>query len=482
MRSMKIQRHRLLVSLIVLLITATMIPVAPASAATPEEIGTVPLGDGLWWDGEHVQNATMFWETCDPASTCWHYYLDVPEGGKQLRVGMDFRDRESHFAVRVRKTDGTPLPVQWDPVTDALDHTAVYTGPTNLETYIDSPAAGRYLVTVVAIHVVDDTFRMRAILDAPPSDGQTMSAERSKPRPLLPNAIAVPPFNLTFDGPVDGGGQYEPPTYGTAGVEELEDSCTKDERLLDEPTPVICLRFAAGGFNVGEGTLSIRFDANATKGDATQFIDYSGKDQEPRPAEEPHDAGEFELHEQHRHFHYSGAITYSLHEVLDLQQGIVRDVGTGHKTSYCMVDYTIADWASKDQDRRLQGSRSNCGSADNKMWEAQEGGDPGVLLGPNEGRIGWSRGWGDMYPWWRQGQYVEFSGAGGDGLYLLRSQVDPYNNLLETHDNDNVAYTLFRLTGYPSEPTFEYVERGRGQGPWDPDKKVLGPDEEVWTY
>lgn len=479
MRSMKIQRHRLLVSLIALLITATMIPVVPASAATPEEVGVVPLGNGLWWDGEHVQNATMFWETCDQASTCWHYYLDVPEGGKRLRVGMDFQDRESHFAVRVRRADSGSLPMQWDPVseTDDLDHSAVYTGPTTLETFIEDPPAGRYLVTVVAIHVVDDTFRMRAVLDAPQVPDAKKDKDKGVPQPLLPNPVAVPPFNFTFDAPLDGGSQYEPPTYGTLDV---QNSCTEDEKAISKA--VTCLRFAAGGFNRGDGTLAITFDSSATEGPATQVVDFSDGSTRTSPA------GTFDLHVEHRHFHYSEAIVYSLYEVSDLDKGRITPIGAGQKTSYCMVDYTMADWFSLNQDLRTAAG-SNCGSPDNKVWEISEGADP---TGPSEGRIGWSRGWGDMYPWWRQGQYVEFSGAARDGIYLVTSEFDPNGRILESNEDDNLAYSLIEISGFASSTvpldaleqgvTIRVLERGRGEGPWDPHKVVVGEGYETWKF
>lgn len=470
--------------------------VAPSAAqvlAQVQHMGTVEVGTGEWWDGARVQNTTMFWEACDThaQTACYHYSIDVPEGGSRLRIALDYEDRESRWAFRVRPP-GDGAPIVFDPSRDAAGDNLT-TGWTTIEAALPNadhtdgtlPVAGRYIVSVAPVSVIDDTFRMRAVLD-----GAHQKPDPGTPAvPLLPNAQVVPPYNFSFDAPIDAQSWSKPPSYSDVGRQQ---SCSEDEKHVDGATE--CLRFAAGGFNTGQGPLAINWDAGeTTSGTATQTIQWSDGTTTTK------DAGTFVFHPQHRHFHYQDAMQYRLfqvvsdrpthphgkeHPVHPYKEAHTEEVGIGNKTSYCMVDYFIADWYSIDQHYALGPGAvgANCGSVKNRpfvMVGETTAGRPGTEY---KGTIGWSKGYGDVYPYWRQGQYVEFKDAPGDGLYVVQTSFDEFLHLKEMDETDNKGYALIEITGYGTPDWhIETLERGFGASPWDENKQIIGLDEWTWT-
>ena len=481
---MKIRITRLLSAAALIALAVIQLPAA-AQEVDPLH-RTIEVGAGAWWPEQRVHNTTMFWEACDtPATPCYHYTLDVPEGGKRLRVDLDYRDRESRWAFRVRPP-GDALPIKYDPLLDTANDNVAFTGPTTMEVVLPdgdpdtgrAVAPGRYTISVAPVNVKDDTFRVRAVLD-----GATPPTPDGPAFPLLPNAVVVPPYNFSFDSVLDAQASHgRPPSYGDLGQQQ---SCSEDEKHIDEATE--CLRFAAGGFNDGLGPLAIGWDAgDITSGDATQTIQWSDRTTTTQGA------GNFEFHHQHRHFHYKGAMQYRLFQVLsDKKKPAIEnkktetvEVGKGMKTSYCMVDYVIIDWESIDQQSAWdpKAAAANCGSVRNRPFVMAGEAQSGRVSPEYKGTIGWSRGWGDIYPYWRQGQYVEFKDAPGDGQYVVQVSFDENNNLWETDETDNVGYALIQITGYGTPDwQIETIERGFGSSPWDPNKVVIGLDELTWT-
>ncbi len=84
-----------------------------------------------------------------------------------------------------------------------------------------------------------------------------------------------------------------------------------------------------------------------------------------------------------------------------------------------------------------------------------------------------SAGWADVYSWALPGNFVDF-GTNGDGLYVVVSEADPDNVVLESDDSDNAGYALIRVKG--SE--VDILERGLGFSPWDSHKEVIND----WVY
>lgn len=438
------------------IVATTALPMIGARAAGVEDVGDVTVDTPLYWDGAEVKDAVVFWELCDTMGPCWKYTFDVLETAEFLRVALDYGERESRFAFRVRPPGGG-APVVFDPTVDmALEN--FNPGPTTLELAIPAPRLGTYEVAVVPVKVDDDSFRMRAVLHNHPASTRNPNAA---PKPLLPNMVAVPPFKFTFVPPVNGFMHTTTPDRGVDGKSPT--SCTEDERL-DPGNPEVCLRFGAGGLNLGDGALRIKFDANQLEGEAYQVIYNTDGSTIERPA------GTYIFHKEHKHFHYAGALDYDLFAVSDMEKGELEKVGQGSKTGYCMVDYFIAEWHSTDQQIPYvdpESARSNCGLPQNHVYESALNPDPVAYALANEGRIGWSKGWGDVYPNWRPGQYIDFT-AQPDGYYVVRATLDKFDRIEETNERDNTAYALVRV--FTDGLGFRQVERldwGRGESPWD---------------
>lgn len=441
----------------------TALPAAGAGAAEIQDVGDVTVETPLYWDGEQVNDAVVFWELCDTMGPCWEYSFDALETAEHLRVALDYGERDSRFAFRVRPPGGG-APVVFDPTVDVPAEN-FNPGPTTLEIVIPNPVPGTYEVTVVPFEVKDDSFRMRAVLY---NRSQSTRNPKAAPKALLPNMVAVPPFKFTFVAPVSGFLHARTPDRGVDDRSPM--SCTEDEQL-ESQSPEVCLRFGAGGFNVGEGALRVKFDANRLEGEATQVIFRTDGSAEERPA------GSYVFHKEHQHFHYAGALDYQLFKVIDIERGDMEQVGTGAKTGYCMVDYFIADWYSSDQQLRYidpTSAGANCGLPHNRPWELAGSSDPvGYLASPYEGRIGWSVGWGDVYPNWRAGQFVDFTGQ-ADGHYVVRTVLDRFDRLAEKDERDNSAYALVRV--WTDDLGFRQVERldwGRGDSPWEPHRETV---------
>jgi hypothetical protein len=182
----------------------------------------------------------------------------------------------------------------------------------------------------------------------------------------------------------------------------------------------------------------------ATSGVNWQWIHYSDGSFQVRPA------GTYEWHEAHQHYHHVGTADYRLFRVVDDQAGELAPAGQGPKIGFCMGDYLIADWRSFDQDPRNSGM-GRCVGTD----------------APLGTRMGLTKGWGDIYGYYTEGNFVDF-GANADGLYVVRVAADPDNSIAELVEGDNHGYAYIRVTG----DNIEVLERGYGMSPWDPAKVV----------
>jgi hypothetical protein len=305
------------------------------------------------------------------------------------------------------------------------------------EAYALNPAQGRWRLQVSA-PAGYTAFRLRAKLEKAP-------AAAGKSRPLLPNLRLVPPFEFTFVAPVSGGrGVYAP------GVDNPVTSCTADD--VSEHQAMKCLRFSLGPANAGEGPLQLVFppmEGVAVPGKATQVITWSNGRTTTRAA------GEFEYHKTHAHYHHSGFGSLELLKVTDAATGRMEAAGKGPKQGFCTADVVIADWTWFGG---VQGSAGmDCVSS------------AGLAYSPAEGtKMGLTPGWADIYSWAQDGNYVEF-GLNTDGRYVVRSTADALNHVQESNEGDNTSYAYLEITG----TKVKVLERGRGQGPWDPRKVVV---------
>lgn len=427
--------------------------------ATPAKLAPDALlpGGTTFWDGVTIPTVKVpDDDACEVLGPCPTWTLTLKAGGKRLRVGIDTPKRSDTFVVEVLDAAGGVL---------ASDATS---NKFNAEAMLANPQPGTYTVRVRPQDVTDATFRLRAKLET-----QMIPEERALPAghvALLPNLRTVPPLEFTFTAPANpANGAYPPdtvnPPLDVFGYHPV--SCTADEAAPPEAGgagAIKCLRFTSGPMNLGPGIYDMRF----------AMIDdtASGKAQ-PNPSEalsrvvvgpmeqvvyysdgttEHVKSGTYSFHPVHAHFHDDYVLGFELFRVTDDKLGAMDKVGTGTKSGFCPADQLFAEWW-----KFYQGG-------------GQPGGDTiaGNCFNPKDGVIGLSLGWGDVYRWQRPGMYVEFDGQ-PNGRYVIHSNVDPANHVLETDDTDNTSYAYVQIDG----DEIQLLERGWGVSPWDPKKTVF---------
>ena len=392
----------------------------PATSATTRPVESVRRGHPAFWLGDY-----------DRRGSHTHVYTLAVHGHRQaLRVGIDVPTRTDIYHVVVTDPSGKK-------------RASFYKGYSySAEERIGDPEPGRWRVEVTGRRVSKSAFRMRARLEG---------KRKASARRVLPNLRAIPPFDFTFTAPQDGAGSdYDnDPNATTAG------SCAPDE--IADDGAVKCLRFSAGIENAGHGPLDLRFDPSNDKHRMWQWIHAANGSVTSKRR-----AGHFEWHETHRHFHYQNIWTFELLQVTDRDAGEMIAVADGRKSGFCPADQRLVDWHSFYQASAYE-YWGNCGV---RYVETPDGFEAEPRK--HKGSMAFSPGWGDVYGWYRPGNYVDM-GTATDGLYVVRVAVDSEGHVKETTGGDNSAYALVRVEG--SEISVE--ERGRGTDPWDPDKVVI---------
>ncbi len=425
---------------------------------THAHLGTVegcPLGTALdeWTTG-------LFWETpwvactgepgltgisaapdCDQGES-FTYELELAEDIDQLRVDMDYPYRQDDFVLTVTGPDGTSA--------SQASHNTYSEG-----VRIEGPAVGTWTVELAVTRTAGAIVRMRA------GAGVTAPPEGDE---LLPNLRVTPPFELGFAAPINPAnslflaGDDQNPGVSVGGTPLY--SCTVDEvqeaadpTRTDDPTVLTrCLRFTAGPHNVGEGHFDLRFPIlDRAMNDRDRLVEMTQVVHHADGSTTERDAGSYEYHATHGHYHYTDILFYELLSV-DAAARTVSPAGVGHKSGFCPADQGYGEWTAFDQDT---------GGALGSI----QSGDCFAIAG--DGAMGITAGWGDFYRWQRPGQFVDFSGQ-PDGEYVVRATVDVLDQVAETDEDDNASYTWVRVTG----DEVEILERGYGSSPFDPEKVV----------
>lgn len=393
-------RRRTRTILGVALVVALAAPVARgtvnARPEAPRLVATLEPGESVVWRGG--------------ASAAVHRFrLVVERGGARLRAFGEVPWAHPPLDGMLVAPDGRRYP--FSSVTEA---------------FVDYPQAGAWVVEVDMSRGAS-AFRVRAKLET----RRDLEWPR-RPMWLEPNLRSMPPFEFTFD---------EPYTGGSAPV-----SCHVEEMV--EEGARRCLRFSVGPENVGAGPFEIYLTplVGGTGGGMVvqRLLHSGGRKTKLR------EAGTYEYHKTHGHYHYAGFASLELFEVLDPRTGKLAIAGTGKKIGFCTVDVLVAQFERFAQDP-MNSALSDCDATDG-AW------------------IGLSRGWADVYDWRTSGNYVEF-GPNEDGLYVLRSGFDARDLVDETNERDNYAYALIEVEG----TRVDVLERGYGKDPWDPHKEVVRP-------
>lgn len=486
------KRRRSLLALM-LCVVLTM-PAAQAAAVeglqVPTHVGQLTAASSLFWDGGHVlegraqaHNVAYFAaRTSIPATTpldpcavsssisnCFLYEFDVLSPGT-LRVAVDSSNRGDCFGFELSDPTGRSraFPASCPALGGSSEDDALGAPPAwhayTIEKSLEMAASdvGTWQMRVLAGDVWDWAFRARAAL------GTVMSPE---PELLEPNLQPWLPWEFGFAAPAN-------PNPGSAMDHENPAgpglaSCTGSE--LEHTSH--CLRFSSGVMNVGRGPLFVGFDdisdlsgtqyifrSDATPGDYTDNLEAG--------AYETHEAGTSEWHEEHGHRHFSNMVLYELFSVgdansphsMDPQGRRLEQVTTGHKEGYCTADHGFGRWSDFHQDGWFSAHSQlgrNCGAA-----------------------LAASTGWGDVYRWQRQGQYVPFDPVAEEddsmrpGFYLVRVTIDPDNRIRESIEDDNIGYALIKVVEGSAGDSVLICERGVGDNPWHPRRQVI--EEPFW--
>ncbi len=247
---------------------------------------------------------------------------------------------------------------------------------------------------------------------------------------LLPDLVSRPQRNITFDHPdFDLFEPAPPPGH----------SCFDSEKAPDGSPAKLCLRFDQVLANQGDGPLDIRFSrqTGVTQNEPAQQWIYKAN-LDPRHALKV-SAGTVEWHAVHGHYHFENFAVSSLWAIdAHGKQLGTTAVATGRKVSFCIADTDYDRWGGKPVGAMFY-IAPNCL-------------DPYETTGGREYfKQGMSVGWGDVYNWFLPDQFIEASNV-PDGLYALRTTVDPSNNegghdLREANYANNCNEAWVRLTG-----------------------------------
>lgn len=411
----------------------------PAANRAGLDLGRVQVGQPLFWEGAAfaptapaVSQLALGSAACGLAVQCHDYRVELAGGGDRLRVAVDQTRICDVLDLEVLDPRGR---VAAAGTTDTLD----YAAPTearalgvssaqadklglacgfSTELFVDRPAAGTWTLRVVGSRITDTAWRGRLKLErtrqVPAGHGEA-----------LPDLVSTPPFELTFTGP-------EPHPSG----------CRQDE--IRNEGARRCLRFSIGPQNRGEGALDLRYasvEGVTSKGRIRQRI--YGRD---GSVVRERDAGTFEYHKEHRHYHYGGFGLLELHRI---DGDTMTKVSKGPKTGACTLPYGLNDWHTFTA--AVRGSAPHdCAAASPAQGAA----------------IGLESGWTDIYSWYLEGNYVEFGGL-SDGRYAVVVGTDTANEVLESDEENNTSYAVVDVRG----DAVTVVERGFGTGPFDPDKR-----------
>ncbi len=321
--------------------------------------------------------------SCDDVEP-FTWTLEIDDVGQQLRVDFDQAFRQDDVVLTVTDPDGSST-------SHASSNT--YSGGVR----VDDPIPGTWTVELAPVRTDGTKVRMRAGLVSDASSSDDM---------LLPNLRVTPPFEFGFVAPASplnplflaGDDQNPPLTIGGESV----NSCAVDEVVeagdatrQDDPVLLTrCLRFTTGPHNVGAGHFDVRFpivdralaDQDRIE-EMTQFVHHADGSTTER------EAGTYEYHVTHAHWHYLDILFYEAWEVTDLEAGTLTSAGVGRKSGFCPADQGYGAWTTFEQ-----GPRGAVGEQQGASCFATSG----------NGAMGLSQGWGDFYRWQRSGQYIDF--------------------------------------------------------------------------
>jgi hypothetical protein len=387
---------------------------APAAAAEP---GSATLGDAdavVTWKGKHFHDtATPGPEAC-AAAECDEFRLTVslPADAWAMPGGVQIGVRWPEEAENAEDLD---LYV-YGPSGALVGSSDGFFGSSAESVLVEAAQNGVYRVVVVPRYTTSEGIPYEGLAEvehAPPV---------SPARALPPNIVSIPLRNLHFAV----GAYLTDPGVGTEGAT----SCYPEE--VSEQGAHRCLRFDQILANVGEGPFELLYRLNgiATDQQLRQRIYRSDGTFTDRLADK------YEFHPAHAHFHYKNFAQSRMWAADAAGHKLgTKPVRVGKKNGFCMIDVTNVWWGQKgDAARTYYFPRCNA---------PQDRDADGIYM-----RNGVSVGWADVYNWYLADQFIEVSDV-PDGYYLIETEADPLNTIVETDDRDNTSQVLIRMCGNP---------------------------------
>jgi hypothetical protein len=242
------------------------------------------------------------------------------------------------------------------------------------------------------------------------------------------SGAAVPAVSAPAAAPVSA------PASAPAGVDDLlrPDLVALPARGLSvhDVDGVRWLRFGSVLGNVGPGPVEIRQNQNRRcphgEHNATQVMYRDANGDGVYQSRKDTDiarrqAGCMIYHPEHHHWHFQASARYV---VLDPRTVPAKVVAAHHKVSFCLRD-----------SERL--------SVRYGRWDYPD--TYGACSARS--RQGLSVGWADVYQSYLPGQELALPRRLPDGLYCLKTVVDPLDQLAESDDEDNTSLRAFSLHG-----------------------------------
>jgi hypothetical protein len=295
----------------------------------------------------------------------------------------------------------------------------------NMPKYQSSTPNGRYDLYVAYAGYVDDN-------GVAPSDTisfngwvQVEYQVPKKPvRDLLPNIIPLPTTQVTFT-PIAIFGDYPDPNVP---------SCFHSE-VVEHPGLSLCLRVEQRMYDQNgpdRGPVEIDFSTPAGQTPATvpvlQRIYRSDGTSYTRSA------GDVVFHPVHQHYHYEH-YTQSNAFVIDADGNpIGAPMATGQKNGFCLADTDVAARQGQQYVAPMVYTAPNCLSP-----RSSDGTTDQYIEGEGTGN-------GDTYEADLPDQFLDASHI-TDGIFIVRTVVDPDHKLLESNPHDNCTQRYVQLTG-----------------------------------
>ncbi len=388
-----------------------------SSALAAADVPELRVGRPLFWNGGTIDGGTArifgVENPCQATSFDWRYAFRISDTADELRIAIDVPMRDDSWVFVVRGPNGSREACNYNTYSE--------------EVRLKNPVPGLYRIEVGTNDATDSSFRVRAgLFDERKAKGPV--------RFTPPNLTVTPPFELGFIAPANPlNGAWPPddlnPPLAVGPIHPM--SCAVDE--TQESGATRCLRFSSGPMNEGLGPFHILLSSGGVAHQRLYRSDGSYVDRE---------AGTHSFHTTHLHEHYTDVLFYELYRA-DPKRKVLEAIGTGTKSGFCPADQLLANWRS---------------FANSEPYEASSDCSSSVAL---------STGWGDVYRWQRPGQYVPFPNAGGH--YVVTATADVHGWVRETSERDNVSYAFIEV----QDEDIQILERGRGRGPWDPNKRVV---------